>query len=39
MESDQDPVSPAYEANCPMEKKDVPPFSQISVNVHVNGFQ
>ncbi|GFG38143.1 hypothetical protein Cfor_04812 [Coptotermes formosanus] len=30
MESDQDPVPPTYEANCPTVKKDLPPFSQIS---------
>jgi hypothetical protein len=39
MESDQDPVPPTYEANCPTVKKDLPPFSQISVNVHISGFQ
>jgi hypothetical protein len=30
MESDQDPVPPPYEANCPMVMTDLPPFSQIS---------
>lgn len=30
MESDQDPVPPTYEANCPTVKKGLPPFSQIS---------
>lgn len=39
MESDQDPVSPHYEASCPMVTTDLPPFSQISVNVNLNGFQ
>jgi len=39
MESDQDPVPPPYEANCPMVMTDLPPFSQISVNVNLNGFQ
>jgi len=39
MESDQDPVPPPYEANCPMVTTDLPPFSQISVNVNLNGFQ
>lgn len=39
VESDQDSVPSPYEANCPMVMTDLPPFSQISVNVNLNGFQ
>jgi len=39
METEQDAVIPNYEANCPTVKKNVPPFSKISVHFQLNGFQ